>query len=293
MISKVWNVIFGGGSSNKRKKLLGLHGKKMCKSKIQGGMGFQNLHTFNLAMLAKQAWRLFTRLDSLISRIYKARYFPFSDILNAQVGCNPSYAWRSIHSSLEVIRKGTRWRVGNGKTIHIWEDKWLSTPTTYKEISPPYCIDDFPMVSAPIDQNTKRWKANLIKKTFLPFEVDTILSIPLSYSFPDDKLIWLGNKRGVFTVRSAYYMALLLVETCNEGESSVGDPRTLLWKKVWHLNLPEKIRIFAWQACMNTLPTMQHLKVRGVNINGSCPLCGQGPENTMHTLFNYDCSKLV
>ena len=142
---------FWWGSSNKRKKLLGLHGKKMCKSKTQGGMGFQNLHTFNLAMLAKQAWRLFTTLDSLISRIYKARYFPFSDIVNAQVGCNPSYAWRSIHSSLEVIRKGTRWRVGNGKTIHIWEDKWLPTPTTYKEISPPYCIDDFPMVSAPID----------------------------------------------------------------------------------------------------------------------------------------------
>ena len=151
MISKAWNVTFGGGSSNKRKKLHGLHGKKMCKSKTQGGMGFQNLHTFNLAMLAKQAWRLFTRLDSLISRIYKARYFPFSDIVNAQVGCNPSYAWRSIHSSLEVIRKRTRWRVGNGKTIHIWEDKRLPTPTTYKEISPPYCIDDFPMVSAPID----------------------------------------------------------------------------------------------------------------------------------------------
>ena len=88
-------------------------------------------------------------------------------------------------------------------------------------------------------------------------------------------------------------MALSLVETCNEGESSAGDPRTLLWKKVWHLNLPEKIRIFAWRACMNALPTMQHLKVKGVNIDGSCPLCGQGPENTMHTLFNYDCSKLV
>ena len=80
------------------------------------------------------------------------------------------------------------------------------------------------MVSAPIDQNTKRWKANLVKKTFLPFEVDTILSIPLSYSLLDDKLIWLGNKRGVFTVRSVYYVALSLVETCNEGESSAGDP---------------------------------------------------------------------
>ena len=58
-------------------------------------------------------------------------------------------------------------------------------------------------------------------------------------------------------------MALLLVETNNEGESSACDPWTLLWKKVWHLNLPEKIRIFAWRACMNALSTMQNLKVRG------------------------------
>ena len=244
-------------------------------------------------MLAKQAWRLFTRPDSLISRIYKARYFPFSNVINAQLGSNPSHAWRSIRSSLEVIRKGTRWRVGNGKTIHIWEDKWLPTPTTYKTINPPCCFNDFPIVSALIDQDTKRWKANLVKKSFLLFEADTILNIPLSYSLPNDNLIWLGNTKGVFTVRSAYYVALSLVETSNGGELSVGDSRPLLWKRVWHLNLPDKIRIFAWRACMNALSTMRNLKVRGVNTDGSCPLYGQGPENTMHALFNYDDSKLV
>ncbi|KAL0001356.1 hypothetical protein SO802_015137 [Lithocarpus litseifolius] len=126
---------------------------------------------------------------------------------------------RSIHSSLEVIRKGTRGHVGNGKTIHIWEDKWLHTPTTYKAISPPRCIDDFPMVFALIDQDTKRWKAGLVRETLLPFEANTILNIPLSYSFSDDKLIWLRNKRGEFSVRSAYYVALPLVVTNNEGES--------------------------------------------------------------------------
>ena len=149
------------------------------------------------------------------------------------------------------------------------------------------------MVSALIDQDTKRWKADLVKKIFLPFEADTILSIPLCYSLPNDKLIWLGNTKEVFMVRSTYYVALSLVETSNEGESSTGDSRSLLWKRVWHFNLPEKIRIFSWWACMNALATMQNLKVRGVNTDGSCPLCGQGPENTMHALFNCDGSKLV
>ena len=90
---------------HQEQKLAWVAWKKMCKSKIHRGMGFQNLHAFNLAMLAKQAWRLLTRPDSLISRIYKARYFLFSDVLNAQLGYNPSYAWRSIYSSLEVIQE--------------------------------------------------------------------------------------------------------------------------------------------------------------------------------------------
>ena len=142
--------------------------------------------------------------NSLITRIYKAKYFPFSDNLSAKLGCSPSYAWRSIFNSLEVIRRGIRWRVGNGKMIHIWEDKWLPNPTTYKVCSPPQDIGDFPMVSSLIDEETRHWKVEMVKRFFLPFEVESIINIPLNYNLLDDSIIWLGNKRGVFTVRSAY-----------------------------------------------------------------------------------------
>ena len=108
----------------------------MCKSKLKGGMGFCNLQAFNLAILAKQGWRILQNTNSLVARVYKARYFPSNYVLNSKKDSNPSYAWRSIYNSLEVIRKGTRWRVGNGRRIHIREDKWLPTPTTYKVISP-------------------------------------------------------------------------------------------------------------------------------------------------------------
>ena len=108
-----------------------------CKPKSQRGMGFRNLQAFNLALLAKQAWRILSNPSTLVDRILKAKYFPFSDILHAELGSNPSFTWRSIFNSLEVLRCGTRWRVGNGRLIHIWEDKWLPTPSTYKVISPP------------------------------------------------------------------------------------------------------------------------------------------------------------
>ena len=117
-------------------KIMWFSWKRVCKSKFHGGMGFRNLQAFNLAMLAKQGWRILTNPKSLMARVYKAKYLPHDEVLNSKKGSNPSYAWRCIHNNLEVIRKGTRWRVGNGRRIHIWDNKWLPTPTTHKVISP-------------------------------------------------------------------------------------------------------------------------------------------------------------
>ena len=109
----------------------------MCKSKFRGGMGFRKLQAFNLAMLAKQGWRLVLNPDSLVARIYKAKYYQHGDVFKAKLVSNPSYAWRSIMNGLEMVKRVTRWRVGNGNLIHIWEDKWLPIPSTYKVIPPP------------------------------------------------------------------------------------------------------------------------------------------------------------
>ena len=96
------------GPKKPRDKIAWVIWKKLCKSKLYGGMGFQNLQAFNLALLAKEGWRILSNTNSLMAWVYKAKYFPYDDILNAKLGSNLSYAWRSIHNCLEVIRKGTR-----------------------------------------------------------------------------------------------------------------------------------------------------------------------------------------
>ena len=53
----------------------------LCVPKKFGGMGFRKLHDFNLAMLSKQGWNLLTKTNSLVSRLFKARYFPLCSFL--------------------------------------------------------------------------------------------------------------------------------------------------------------------------------------------------------------------
>ena len=140
--------------------------------------------------------------------------------------------------------------MGNGKQIHIWDDKWLPTPTTHKVITLPNNLLNFPMVSSLIDPAIKWWRADVIRAIFLPFEADTILRIPVSRRLPEDKLIWMGNTRGEFTVKSAYHIAFSMFEGKDDVGSSKGDPLKPIWKRFWHLNLPAKIKIFAWRACI-------------------------------------------
>lgn len=57
-----------------------------------------------MAMLAKQAWRLINNSNPLVAAIMKVRYIANTDFLNAELGANPNFMWRSIMEAQEVIK---------------------------------------------------------------------------------------------------------------------------------------------------------------------------------------------
>jgi hypothetical protein len=76
MMNTFW---WGGGTHNRGIKWLAWD--RMTFPKVLGGMGFRDLRSFNLAMIAKQGWKILTNPSSLVAKIYKARYFPNSFFL--------------------------------------------------------------------------------------------------------------------------------------------------------------------------------------------------------------------
>lgn len=83
-------------------------------------MGFRDFHSFDFAMLGKQVWRIIHYPNSLLSRVFKAKYFSDNDVLEAKAKNNSSYTWKSIFGALHLVTNGIRWRVGNGGSSDIW-----------------------------------------------------------------------------------------------------------------------------------------------------------------------------
>lgn len=85
-------------------------------------MGFKNLHLFNvnITLLGNLGWNLITKPEALVTRIIKAKYYPNMDFFEAALGSTLSQIWRGILEARDLFNKGTRWKIGDGKTIRVW-----------------------------------------------------------------------------------------------------------------------------------------------------------------------------
>ncbi|XP_060960747.1 uncharacterized protein LOC115723580 [Cannabis sativa] len=72
LMSKYW----WGTSSQRSRGITWIKWSRLSRYKSSGGLGFRNLKDYNLSLLGKQVWHLLQGEDSLVGRVYKARYFP-------------------------------------------------------------------------------------------------------------------------------------------------------------------------------------------------------------------------
>ncbi|XP_060966250.1 uncharacterized mitochondrial protein AtMg00310-like [Cannabis sativa] len=173
-------------SSKENKGIPWMSWDRMCKSKNNGGLGFRNLHDFNLALLGKQGWRFLTRPESLVSRIFKARYFSNGTFLSASLGNNPSFVWRSVWEAQALVRAGVRWSVGNGASIDVLNEPWL--PDQHN----PFVSSSHPAlhqakVNNLLTMDMSSWDIELLKDLFEERDHDLILQIPLGIHRDSDR----------------------------------------------------------------------------------------------------------
>ena len=139
------------------------------------------------------------------------------------------------------------------------------------------------LVADLIDPVNKEWKGNIIDNLFYDFEVAIIKNMPICRSIQDDVLIWPFNLDGVYSVKSGYRY---LHEQQQHGLPGPSDHSELtpLWKKIWGLQVPNKVKHLAWKACKDLLPTKTNLIRRKVITKSCCDVCKLHQEDVVHAL---------
>ncbi|XP_075473411.1 uncharacterized protein LOC142504428 [Primulina tabacum] len=226
---------FWWGMEEGRRRMHWKYWHTLCVPKCMGGMGFRNLEAFNRALLAKQVWRIAINPDSLVARVFKARYFKHHDIMDAPIGKNPSFIWRSLLWSRKLLRKGLCWRVGNGEQIATFRDQWI--PGLQSLMRPAGIPNDLDNVNSFIVNGA--WNESLIRATFPSYIAEDVLAIPLANNSSEDCRFWLYDPKGKYTVRNGYKLEVGFFNTPSHTSNTHAKS---WWKFVWSLSVPPKVK---------------------------------------------------
>ena len=184
-----------------------------------------------------------------------------------------------------MIRKGLRWRVGNGSGIRIYQDNWLPDPHLNRVLSPPDFLGIDARVSVLMDGVNRCWLHEVIENLFLPHEAKMIKSIPISLVDCEDKIFWPLTANGEYSVKTGYRLLSNLGASDNPSSSDITQSKQI-WKAIWNLNVPNRVKILIWWAGLDALPSQVNLVKRKVQCDPVCPICGLEQETIIHALWS-------
>lgn len=146
--------------------------------------------------------RLISQPNLLISKVLKAKYYPKDSIFSCKLSKNSSWIWQSLMSVREEFGNGIWRKVGNGRSINIWEDAWIPDNPGGKITSSKTLGCELTKVEELI--SNFRWNYPLIFRTFNKKNADSILKIPMSLAGREDSNFWIHSPTGQYTAKTGY-----------------------------------------------------------------------------------------
>ncbi|XP_062114079.1 uncharacterized protein LOC133825106 [Humulus lupulus] len=141
-----------------------------------------------------------------------------------------------------------KWLIKDGNNVSVYHDHWIPRLNGDRSCSDHFLPEDA-MVSSLLLRDGN-WNSVLINEAFNVQEATAILSIPRNHLPVNDCVIWHFESSGFYTVKSGYWQAIRLL---GMGQASGSNGVSVLWTKIWQLNIP-----------------------------------GKGPETAIHALWNCD-----
>lgn len=176
--------------------------------------------------------------------------------MQANLGSNPSFVWRSLCWGRELLREGLKWGVVNGRSIDASSRNWFGSWGVSGDFS---CRRPNGKVANYILPNGV-WNEGLIWNDFLPHDVVDILNTPIDAERRDDYRFWSLHPKGTYTVKSGYaFWSEQKFRKEHEEMAEGSGKNNKWWKSIWSLQVPPKIKHFLWQLVWNIIPTEWNL----------------------------------
>jgi ribonuclease HI len=270
---------FWWGIEDGKKKMHWRSWEWLSTPKQLGGMGFRDLILFNQAMLARQCWRLLTDPSSLCAKVLKGRYFPDCDFWEAPQPRSASFTWRSICYGMQLIKYGARWSVGDGKKIKVSTDRWIPdfSPGSFRLLAP---LPNGATVDFLLSEDSCSWDASVVRSIFEEDVANQVLQIPISRRGGEDFISWPHTRFGDYTVASGYSLARsekFYLDRSKQGGGAHSSTQAdgSLWKKLWAIKVPGKMKINLWRFAHNCLPSGDQLCRRHIPASAHCIYCNR------------------
>lgn len=188
-IDKINRSFFWGDTVNKKRMHL-INWNQVCESKDNGGLGLKKARTQNKALLTKRGWKMMTEHGSLWTSVLRDKYLTNHSLLTWPTNRACSHTWKSIIHTLPILKKGTKWTIGDGQNVSLWKDWWCGDEPLGNKYLGPH-VDSGLMVKDIIDNNA--WDLNCITPLVSSQTLADILNIHIPmYSNTPDSLLWIG-----------------------------------------------------------------------------------------------------
>ena len=235
-----------------------------------------------------------------MARVYKSQYFSKSDPLNAPLGSRPSFAWKSIHAAQELLRQGTRAIVGNGVSIEIWQHQWLDSKpakpaVVMNRVTQPHhqAVSSLQYVKELLDVRGREWRMDLLSELFPEDIKNKIIQLRPGGSSTVDRVAWDYSRDGHYSVRSAYWVLMEVVNRRKQAQAVLHPSLNPLFEQIWKTKVSPKVHHFLWRCLSNSISVAGNLHHRYLARDGSCLRCLPQEETVNHLLFKCSFARLV
>ncbi|OMO49818.1 reverse transcriptase [Corchorus capsularis] len=255
--------------ANWKGKVLSQAGRRTL---IQSTLSSIPIYTMQTAMLSASTCETLDRINrnflwggDVDKSGYHLKYLKGIGFVENKPHGRQSSTWRGIRKTVDCIRNGSKWCIGDGVTTNFWLDKWVGDRALCQEIPhPEHSLDRNTKVAAFI-RDEGSWNLDDLSLIVALEKLDEIRAIPLPISpGVGDRCFWAWDKSGVFTNKSAYGSL-----ANHFGPDALSG--SCRW--IWRLHTTERIRFFLWS--LTSFKDWLHdnaLKVAPLVPNGQLPI---------------------